>query len=587
MLSKSLKLFSFILFPIIHILVPACTLIVALFGFTPYYMYLCLGGYPLEPWGQIEEVHEEAYKYYVTKVAEFRSNYGDESGIPNGWDGTIYGNVFDPVIFIFSLILYVVGVAPVSLAVLCLFVIKAVPLFMGIVEIFAKSHNPFESYWSLIKSYNKLLSMGTYWKYLKGYGTLVKDLSLCNLYKIVKSYVTECSPLKVKPKEICNITLICTFIPLVSVIAMWIIGLGLALTMPPITFLLVFGIWLALWPFVILIPPTAFIIGEILVLIVPPVVYLLVWCCVLLAPWVLSTLGASTGPLIALTIPFNMLAYHYRNPVQTWDNAWMSLVKILDILKTIDRSSGKISVCNFTIFHHEGDEVIDQVDHRQHELAEMGAQETNRAMIRTDGRKADGPIKYWDLFTERCKQESINIQQNKWLMPDDIISFSSTATVAIPSVTIVQILSQTMKKNEEDKSILIYWNEDNQCRNSNRNFRDNVSNVFYPQLLHVKESLKQLEEAEYDNQVEWIKASLCDGEDEQTDDLKKIIEDEKIKEAKSHKKAIQIKSEVMNIVLALHRVKEFQTKFPEIFSVSIDNEDRVELEGLNETTAVV
>ena len=43
----------------------------------------------------------------------------------------------------------------------------------------------------------------------------------------------------------------------------------------------------------------------------------------------------------------------------------------------------------------------------------------------------------------------------------------------------------------------------------------------------------------------------------------------------------------MNIVLALHRVKEFQTKFPEIFSVSIENEDRVELEGLNETTAVV
>ena len=587
MLSKSLKLFSFILFPVIHILVPACTLIAGLLGFTPYYIYLCLGGYPLKPWGQIKEVHEEAFKYFVTKVAEFRRNYGDESGIPDGWDGTIYGNVFDPVIFIFSLILYLVGVAPVSLAVVCLFVIKALPLFLGIVESFATSHNPFEGYWSLIKGYNKLLSVGKYWKYLKGYGTLVESLSPANVCKIISCYMTECSPLQVMPKEICNCTLIVTFIPIVSVIAMWIIGLGFALAVPPLTFMLVFGIWLALWPLVILIPPTAFIIGEMMVLIVPPIVYFLVWCCVLLAPWVLSTLGASTGPFIALTIPFNMLSYHYRNPVQTWDNALMSFVKILDILKTIDRSSGKISVCNFTIFHHEGDEVIDQVDHRQHELAEMGALDSNRAMIRTDGKKADGPIQYWDLFTERCKQESINIQQNKWLMPDDIISFSSTATVAIPSVTIVQILSQTMKKNEEDKSILIYWNEDNQCRNSNRNFRDNISNVFYPQLLHVKESLKQLEEAEYDNQVEWIKASLCDGEDEQTDDLKKIIEDEKIKEAKSHKKAIQIKSEVMNIVLALHRVKEFQTKFPEIFSVSIENEDRVELEGLNETTAVV
>jgi len=144
-----------------------------------------------------------------------------------------------------------------------------------------------------------------------------------------------------------------------------------------------------------------------------------------------------------------------------------------------------------------------------------------------------------------------------------------------------------MKKNEDDKSILIYWNEENQCRDSNRNFRDNICNAFYPQLLKVKESLKQLQEAEYDSQVEWIKASLCDGEDEQTDELKKIIEDEKIKEAKSHKKALQIKSEVMNIVLALHRVKEFQTKFPEIFSVSIDEEEGSELGGLNVTTAGV
>jgi len=283
--------------------------------------------------------------------------------------------------------LYMVGVAPVSLAVLCLFAIKAVPLFLGIVELFARSHNPFEGYWSLIKSYNKLLSMETYWKYLKGYGTLVKLLSPINVFKIIKSYITECSPLQVMPKEICNCTLICTFIPIVSVIAMWIIGLGFAITMPPLTFVLVFGIWLALWPFVILIPPTAFIIGEIIVLIGPPVVYLLVWCCVLLAPWVLSTLGASTGPLIALTIPFNMLAYHYRNPVQTWDNAWMSFVKILDILKTIDRSSRRISVCSFTIFHHEAEEVLDQVDHRQHELAELGALGSNRAMIRTDGKK--------------------------------------------------------------------------------------------------------------------------------------------------------------------------------------------------------
>ena len=45
-------------------------------------------------------------------------------------------------------------------------------------------------------------------------------------------------------------------------------------------------------------------------------------------------------------------------------------------------------------------------------------------------------IDYWSLFVERCKAESINIQKLNWIDPDDVLCFSSTATVAIPGVTI-------------------------------------------------------------------------------------------------------------------------------------------------------
>ena len=45
-------------------------------------------------------------------------------------------------------------------------------------------------------------------------------------------------------------------------------------------------------------------------------------------------------------------------------------------------------------------------------------------------------IDYWSLFVERCKTESIKIQTMNWLDPEDILCFSSTATVAIPGVTI-------------------------------------------------------------------------------------------------------------------------------------------------------
>ena len=39
---------------------------------------------------------------------------------------------------------------------------------------------------------------------------------------------------------------------------------------------------------------------------------------------------------------------------------------------------------------------------------------------------------YWNLFIERCVQESMDIQRKNWLSTDDVVSISSTATIAIP-----------------------------------------------------------------------------------------------------------------------------------------------------------
>ena len=53
---------------------------------------------------------------------------------------------------------------------------------------------------------------------------------------------------------------------------------------------------------------------------------------------------------------------------------------------------------------------------------------------------------------------------------------------------------------------MIYWNEENVCRDFNRDQRDNIADVFLPQLMQIKESMLALKkEAGIDINVPWIK----------------------------------------------------------------------------------
>ena len=134
------------------------------------------------------------------------------------------------------------------------------------------------------------------------------------------------------------------------------------------------------------------------------------------------------------------------------------------------------------------------------------------------------------------------------------------------SLCLVSILADTVKRNKSHQSMLIYWNEDNICRMSNRDFHDNVANVFLPQLMKIKESLMYLE-GDLDAETTWIKASLCDGEDEKSEQLIKALED-KNSDEKIHRKVLQIRASVENVVHSLHRVEAMRARLPQIFAPS-------------------
>ena len=135
-------------------------------------------------------------------------------------------------------------------------------------------------------------------------------------------------------------------------------------------------------------------------------------------------------------------------------------------------------------------------------------------------------------------------------------------------------MRDTVEKNKSDPTIFIYWDQENKCKLSDRNTQDNVSNLFFPKILEIKQAFEVLqksspEKEDFDSQVNWIQASLCDGEDEKSAELVSEMDDTKITTAPSHKIAIQIEAKVYDVVIALHRVEAFKLKLKEIFSKAI------------------
>ena len=62
-----------------------------------------------------------------------------------------------------------------------------------------------------------------------------------------------------------------------------------------------------------------------------------------------------------------------------------------------------------------------------------------------------------------------------------------TQTKLISGVTILAILEDTVTR--ENTKELIYWNNENICKDSNMDHTDNIANVFLPQIMKVKESM--------------------------------------------------------------------------------------------------
>ena len=369
---------------------------------------------------------------------------------------------------------------------------------------------------------------------MEAYGGLVKKLNPKKRCTMTSEYMTLLS--KVFPKDL-GWKLIIVVIPLVLTIIMWICGLILVLTIPPLSFLLAFIAWMACWVFVITAPPIFYVFGWILIIFGMPILYVLIWVLVLIGPWIFVAGGMISGPCLALKIPFANIKKMY-NPVQMWSSIKKSLVMPYYITVSVDRFTGKFSLRKFKLFNSPEPEVKTTTSMRD----------------------------YWELYIESCIKVTRAILVEGWLAKDDVLSASPTTMIAVPGVAILDILVTSVKlhNNKSDKT-LIYWSEEDQCTDATRNKKDNVANLFWPKLMLIKKSLMNaMKEETLDKTAEWISASLCDGEDTQSDELKKALEEHGLT-TEQMKICLRIRAQIENIVHSLLRVGEMNRKMHLIF----------------------
>ena len=582
MLRANPKLMSFLLMPLLHLLIPPATFLGSLLVHLAWFSSMSFVGYPFKPWHKIPEVLKKFWEKYVTDMERLFNNYGHPSGIPQDWDGRVYGLPIDPIKIVTNAFLYIIALLPISVGTFVVFAIKAVPIFLGtLVELWKtmnigaafnwykgvlhgtqpvstqvqSSTNSAQPQVSLHDSWTKPLQKATggatrfienyanikiveaYKERLRRHWKRVNKLDPEKLTKVVKSYLEDFSPLKLVPKD-AGAAWVILWVPVLLTSMLWILGFILVLTIPPLTFLLGFLLWTVAWLPVICVLPVLYVFGWVVIIFGLPSLYIVVWVLVLFGPWLFVAVGMVSGPILSLRIIFSGPPKNFFNPVEMWSAIKLGLRQIPQTLIRVDKFTGSLSLGKVRFSKLEPD---------------------------TNSEKG-GRVKidYWDLFIRGCKEEATRIQDEGWLSEEDIQAASSTAVIAIPASTILTILERSVKKNKKDRT-LILWNADTECRESTRDLNDNVANVFWPQIMQIKESVMVMKNLEVSSR--WIKASLCDGEDEKSEQLARALEENKMEE-EERRWCLKIRAKIENTVHSLLRVKAFNSRLPEILDTN-------------------
>ena len=543
MLRRSLKLWSFILVPPTHFLVP---LVIALLSFgasIPTAAAVSFAGFPQKPWQKTKPLIKKFWTRYVDEMEAHVRNYGHESGIPENWDGKIYGLALDPITIVMSILFYVYAVIPVTVGVVTVLAIKTLPIILQTVVQYCKCNNfgkASKGWCESINNFGQWSACEKFSKILSSYFEMVEGLSPARVFKALEGYSKDCNVTRCYPKE--GIEIFCLSPCILLVTIFWAIGFVGVLAVTTGLLVVGFALWVGGWPIVLLLPPAIYIFCWLSLLVLLPICYVGIWIIgfvsSILLPFIAIAVAALSGPFLAFEVPVGFVKHNLLNPAEMDLSIMNGLKKPLDITKRIDRITKKFSYpgCCTALWHHPEEPEAE-------------------AVKETEPPKE---IKYWELFLERSIQEVSKVLKKGWLQQEDIEEASSTLMTAIPGFTIISVLVDSVEKEDTDKS-LIYWSEKAQCTNTRRNHKDNISNHFFPLLLKIKSGLRNCSDLKKSETT--ISALLCDAmpDDEKTETLKEYLKNLSVDESER-----KVRSELVNVALALLRVEMVQRQLSTI-----------------------
>ena len=549
MLRPNLKVMSFIFVPPTHFLVPLVIGVLSFGGAIPTAAAASFAGYPHKAWSKVDQLTKKFWKRYVTDIKAHVDNFGHETGIPENWDGKIYGLPVDPMTIVMAILFYAYGIPPVSIGLIAIVVLKSIPMLLRAVAEYWEKVN----YFRAVKDWIKLVRQGLeyqacskYAQIIGEYSNFIEMLDPKFVSQLVGEYTTECDffpwlkRLDIDPCSglILSPCLILTFFA-------WLFGLVgvVALTVG----LLLAGvfIWMMGWSVTIIVPPAIYVAAWITVLFIIPTTYTFCWivgfCFTLFYPWPCMLIAMLTGPLLALKVPFVFFKNNLLNPGELDQSIKTALRMPWEILKELDRQTGKLTLqsCQMTFCTHPREE--------EQEVKEL---ETHAS------------FNYWRHVEKKCKAEVGNVLEKNWFTTEDVEDQVKTL-VAIPGFTVLAILVDSLKNEEKhnnDRS-LIYWNEKDRCTQRRRIRGDNIANHFFPLLVRAKNKLRDLGDLE--QSAELIKAKFCDADDRPTPELKRFLDNAG---SSLTGPRIQCKSELENLAHALLRVKKVQEVLEKIAS---------------------
>ena len=552
MLRRNLKVLSFIVVPPTHLLVPPIIALLSFGGAVPTCSAVSFVGYPHRTWPKVCNLAQKFWKRYVTDVRAHVENYGHESGIPKNWDGKIYGLPVDPITIVMAILFYVYAAPPTTIGVIIILAIKMVPFVLRAVAEYWNIMNYCQAiiqWWRKVVEFAMYDACSHYARILEEYFKYIKHLKPSYVVEAVQEYLKECDFIlfiKKGLKHPCDA--LCLSPCLLLLFFLWVMGLVSMVIMTTLFLLCGLAAWILGWAVAILLPPTIYILYWITLLFVIPICYTVAWvlgfCFTLFFPWPTTALAMLSGPFLALKVPFVVFKFNLLNPGEMDLSFKMGIRMPKDILKEVDRQTGKITLPEVTLWSQPKEEV-------------------KEVETFTD-------FDYWQLFYDRATEEMTKIVEKNWLTVEDIEEASATSMIAIPGITMLAVLVRSIEKEASDKS-LIFWTKQHQCTERRRNKRDNISNYFFPLLVRLKNGLR--EQSALNRCAGFIAASFCDGSDTKTDQLKVYLGAETVSPTEKAQ-CLKIRAEIENVVHCLLRVKKMQEMLGKITKHSFNKKDR-------------